>query len=188
MEKAELRQIGIENLKKLAENSKKKKQKEELILTLFFSSTLWKNAKVVGMVCSTSFEFDTKPLMQQALKEGKTVVMPKSLTGGQLAFYEVDEQTAYRTTSFGVSEPISNLYASKEEIDLLIVPGVVFSSKGYRIGFGGGYYDRYLSGFEGATCSLVFSEQLNDTWEPFVYDQSVARIYTDQLKDVTAYA
>ncbi|MGX7195429.1 5-formyltetrahydrofolate cyclo-ligase [Enterococcus olivae] len=187
MEKTQLRQLGIERLKKLAEHKKKKQQKEEVIRELFFSSRLWKEARVIGLVRSTSFEFDTAPIVARALKEKKVVVIPKSLPAKQLAFYEVDEQTSYRTTNFGVEEPISNSYVTKDEIDLLLVPGIVFSSKGYRIGFGGGFYDRYLSDFEGKTCSLVFSEQLNDDWEPFTFDQPVARIYTDQVKDVAAY-
>ncbi|MCD5001093.1 5-formyltetrahydrofolate cyclo-ligase [Enterococcus saccharolyticus] len=182
LEKDELRQQGIAILQKLAENTKKKKQKEATILTLFFASQLWKNAKSIGVVRSTEFEFDTQPIIARGLAEGKIVTVPKSLPGHQLAFYEVDEYTAYRKTTFGVEEPVSNLFVTKEEIDLLLVPGIVFSSQGYRIGFGGGFYDRYLADFEGNTCSLVFSEQLNDDWEPFTFDRPIARIYTDYAK------
>jgi 5,10-methenyltetrahydrofolate synthetase len=184
MEKEQLRQQGIAQMKRLAEQGKKKQQKEAKILSLFFASKLWKEATVVGMVRSTNFEFNTAPIMQRALQEGKIPVMPKSLSGRQLAFYQVDEQTTYQTTKFGVEEPVSQDYVSKDEIDLLIVPGIIFTSEGYRIGFGGGFYDRYLSDFAGKTCSLVFSEQLNNDWEPFMFDQAVQRIYTDQVKDV----
>ena len=48
----------------------------------------------------------------------------------------------------------------KKNIDLIVVPGVVFDRQGYRIGFGGGYYDRYLSDFEGKRIALAFDEQV----------------------------
>jgi 5-formyltetrahydrofolate cyclo-ligase len=66
-------------------------------------------------------------------------------------------------------------------LDLLIVPGLAFSKKGYRIGFGGGYYDRFLSAFDGKTVSLVFGEQFNDQWTPDVFDIPIDKIYTDSL-------
>jgi 5-formyltetrahydrofolate cyclo-ligase len=185
MEKAELRQSGITTLKKLAEQPKKKLKKEETILALFFASRIWKEAKVIGMIRSTSFEFNTESIMKRAWAENKVVVIPKSLPKRQLAFYEVDERTAYRTTKFGVDEPVSALHVSKEEIDVLLVPGIVFSKEGYRIGFGGGFYDRYLAEYQGQTCSLVFSEQLNNQWQPDSFDLPVARIFTDSYKGVT---
>ncbi|WP_414841477.1 5-formyltetrahydrofolate cyclo-ligase [Enterococcus saccharolyticus] len=185
MEKTELRQSGIATLKKLAEQPKKKAKKEEMILALFFASWIWKEANVIGMIRSTPFEFNTEPIMQRAWAENKRVVVPKSLPKRQLAFYEVDPRTAYRTTKFGVDEPVSALHVSKEEIDVLLVPGIIFSKDGYRIGFGGGFYDRYLAEYKGRTCSLVFSEQLNNDWQPDSFDLPVARIFTDTFKGVT---
>ena len=72
-----------------------------------------------------------------------------------MAFYQVDQETTFEKSSFGVFEPISDRYYSPDEIDLLIVPGIIFHECGYRIGFGGGYYDRYLQNYPNATCSLV---------------------------------
>ena len=69
-----------------------------------------------------------------------------------------------------------------KEIDLIVVPGLLFSSRGFRIGFGGGFYDRYLADYQGETCSLVFSEQLYDDWEVEDFDIPVQKIYTDSYK------
>ena len=87
--------------------------------------------------------------------------------------------TRYEASSFGVEEPISEQEA--HHLDLLIVPGLAFSKNGYRIGFGGGYYDRFLSAFDGKTVSLVFGEQFNDQWTPDVFDIPIDKIYTDSL-------
>ena len=182
MDKKERRQFAIQKLKKLARQSDLKDKKENQILALFFASKQWRNAQSVALVKAVDFEFDTDKVMQQAFLEGKKVLVPKSLPERQLAFYEVDKQTEYKTTKFGVKEPLSNLFLPKEEIDLIIVPGLLFSSQGYRIGFGGGFYDRYLADYQGKTCSLVFSEQLLDDWEVEKFDIPVQKIYTDSYK------
>lgn len=87
-------------------------------------------------------------------------------------------------SSFGVEEPLVFEKVVKDEIDLLIVPGLIFSSEGYRIGFGGGYYDRFLKDFQGPTVSLAFGEQIRDDWQPENFDIPVAKIITDFRNEV----
>lgn len=187
MDKSLLRQQGKQRLKELAKHINKKQKKEQQIATLLFHSKLWKEARTIGMVRSQTFEFNTEPVMIKALKQGKKVVVPKTLPERQLNFYEVDEDTTYQLSAFGVEEPVNNLAVAKNDIDLILVPGLIFSKKGYRIGFGKGYYDRFLEGFSGKTCSLAFSEQLNDDWEPEEFDQAVMRVYTDTLEGSFVY-
>ncbi|AYW44662.1 5-formyltetrahydrofolate cyclo-ligase [Tetragenococcus koreensis] len=187
MDKTQLRQQAIEKLEDLSVHLAKKQKKEQQITTLLFHSKLWKEAKTVGMVRSQSFEFNTEPIITKALNQGKKVVVPKTLPERQLGFYEIDENTVYQLSDFGIEEPVSNLFVTKDEIDLMLVPGLIFSRKGYRIGFGKGYYDRFLQGFNGKTCGLVFSEQLNNDWQPEDFDQPVMRIYTDTVEGSFSY-
>jgi len=187
MDKSLLRQQGKQKLEELAKHKGKKRKKEQQITTLLFHSKLWKEAQTIGMVRSQSFELNTEPIMKKALSQGKKVVVPKTLPERQLNFYEVDENTTYQLSDFGIEEPLNNLVTAKNDIDLILVPGLIFSKKGYRIGFGKGYYDRFLEDFSGKTCGLAFSEQLNDDWKAEAFDQAVMRIYTDSIEGSYIY-
>ena len=176
--KVRLRRKGIEKLKNLAKSGKKK-EKEQRIYKQLFASEYWKSAKVIGTTLSNEFELDTQPVIQRAEKEQKKIVVPKTLPKRQMAFYEMDEQSVLVRSSFGVLEPQSEKLYLPEMIDLLIVPGIIYNRAGYRIGFGGGYYDRYLNNFHKKTCSLVFREQLNEQWQPESFDQKIQQLFID---------
>lgn len=184
MNKEMIRQTAIKRLKKLANHPEKKAEKEAIILSLFFASKEWKEAQTIAIIKATDFEFDTSKIAGKAYQEGKKVVVPKSLPHRKLAFYEVDAASQYVPTKFGVEEPVSELLVEKTAIDLIVVPGLVFSKKGYRVGFGGGFYDRYLVDYQGSTCAMVFSEQINNDWTVDNFDIPVQRIYTDSVKEV----
>jgi 5-formyltetrahydrofolate cyclo-ligase len=180
LEKEILREKGILSLKSLA-LGKKKKQKEEQIYQKLFASASWKNAQVIGLTLSGPFELDTHPIIEKAFEEGKKVAAPKTLPKRQMAFFLIEKDSVFTVSAFGVKEPPETRHIPPEEIELLIVPGVVYSEKGYRIGFGGGYYDRYLEKYTGKTCSLVFQEQLCEAWEPEAFDIAVQQLFIDGL-------
>jgi 5-formyltetrahydrofolate cyclo-ligase len=66
-----------------------------------------------------------------------------------------------------------------EKIDLLVVPGLVFDRSGYRIGYGGGYYDRYLAHFKGAAVSLAFNDQIGENLPHEEFDIPVEQVITE---------
>jgi 5-formyltetrahydrofolate cyclo-ligase len=176
MDKKNLREQGLMRLKQL--NPVIKQEKEKLISALLFASKEWQEAETVGIIRSLPFEFDTKPIFEQGFSSEKKLAVPISAEK-RLTFFQVDSQTEYRTSSFGVEEPLSQ--GVIDSLDLLIVPGLIFSREGYRIGFGGGFYDRFLADFQGNTVSLVFSEQFDETWQPETFDIPVQKIITDKI-------
>ncbi len=174
MEKAFLRKQMINTLEQLPK--KRKQKKERLMQQMLFASQAWQNASSIGVIRALPFEFDTQRIFAQAIKENKRIAVPKTIDKA-LHFFEVDGDTLYQKSAFGVEEPISEKAAL--HLDLVLVPGLIFSTAGYRIGFGGGYYDRFLANYRGKTISMAFSEQINDAWQPEVFDIPVDKIITD---------
>ncbi|MCB5956057.1 5-formyltetrahydrofolate cyclo-ligase [Enterococcus sp. CWB-B31] len=176
MDKKGTRKLGKANLHWLHKNNEIKKNKEQLIREQLFSDQLWIAAQTIGVVKSMPFEFNTLPVIEQAWSEGKKVAVPKTEKKG-LFFHSIHTESTFVKSSFGVEEPAEHAVISLAEIDLLIVPGVVFTTDGLRIGFGGGYYDRILEQYSGASCSLVFSEQIQEGWQAESFDQRVDKLF-----------
>lgn len=145
------------------------------------SSREWKASKTIGVTWSNFPEIDTHKIIGKGLEEGKRMVVPYSGKDRVMTFHEYLPDTAMARSKFGIMEPVdkSNL-VPPQEIDLLLVPGLAFSETGYRIGFGGGYYDRYLASYSGKTLSMLFPFQLfkDPDWEIEAFDVPVQKLLT----------
>ncbi|MBM7642864.1 5-formyltetrahydrofolate cyclo-ligase [Streptococcus loxodontisalivarius] len=159
MLKKELRQAVISALKEQDKTDKERLDRE--LLATFIESEAYQEAKTIATYLSMGFEYNTAPLIEQALKDGKRVLVPKTYPKGRMVFVAYDPEDLVKT-SFGLLEPASDIAVAKEDIDLIHTPGVVFNKEGYRIGYGAGYYDRYLADFKGNTMSLVYPCQLKE--------------------------
>ncbi|MGO2082491.1 5-formyltetrahydrofolate cyclo-ligase [Vagococcus sp.] len=181
-DKKQVRKETLKKLSELGQNKEWKELKEWNIIEQLCESSAWKQATTVGTILPMDKEFDTLKLIKRALLENKKIVVPKTKPERQMIFvnYAPGEETYL--TNFGVKEPVNDSEVEKNAIDLLIVPGVAFSENGYRVGFGGGYYDRYLADFKNETCSLAFQEQVCNDWTPSHYDLPVKNIIIDGIK------
>lgn len=160
----------------------RKKQIEKKLSRNLFNSKLWKKANVIGLTCSTEIEWNTMPIIQKAWSEGKGVAVPKTdSTKSTMKFYLIKNEGQLKVGYGNILEPIIELsrFIDKFEIDLLIVPGIVFDKYGYRIGFGGGYYDRFLTNFTNETVSLLSSKQLVDKLPIEKHDINVQYLITE---------
>lgn len=178
--KNRLRKFAINELKRIFASGEKI-QKEQVIYEKLFDSELWKNSQTIGITLASSFEISTKPIIYQAWRQNKKVFVPKTLPKRKIAFYSFDEQTKVELSSLGIMEPVVEKTIVKENMDLLIVPGLIYNREGYRIGFGGGYYDRFLQTFLQSTCSLSFVELINNDWQPESFDINIQQLFTDDL-------
>lgn len=158
--KAELRKQVLHEMKAL---SQEQKQAMDRALTeRFLQHPFYQEAKVIATYLSFPHEFQTQELIKRMLKDGKKVLIPKTYPKGRMEFVVYDPKQLAKT-SFGLLEPQGDLeVVEPSQIDLIHVPGLAFTTEGYRIGYGGGYYDRYLEHFAGHTMSTIYPCQVQE--------------------------
>ena len=175
--KTELRKQVLQEMKAISQEQKQfidKTLTERLLQHPFYQE-----AKVIATYLSFPHEFQTQGLIEQALRDGKKVLIPKTYPKGRMDFVVYDPQQLVKT-SFGLLEPQGDLeVVDVSQIDLIHVPGLAFTREGYRIGYGGGYYDRYLEHFSGHTLSTVYPCQIRD-FIPEDHDIPVQEVLIDE--------
>ena len=175
--KAELRKQVLQEMKAIP-----RQQKQFIDQTLterLLQHPFYQEAKIIATYLSFPHEFQTQELIEQALKDGKKVLIPKTYPKGRMDFVVYDPQQLVKT-SFGLLEPQGDLeVVDASQIDLIHVPGLAFTTEGYRIGYGGGYYDRYLEHFSGHTLSTVYHYQVQ-YFIPENHDIPVQEVLIDE--------
>ncbi|PLT34706.1 5-formyltetrahydrofolate cyclo-ligase [Bacillus sp. V5-8f] len=154
-----------------------------MIAERLFKLTEWEQAKMVGITISNVPEVDTREIIKKAWKQGKEVAVPKCFPQDKsIQFRKITSFEQLETVYFGLQEPIlgETMDAPPEEIDMLIVPGIAYTKTGYRIGFGGGYYDRFLPYYNGPTVSLAFNEQVVPALPIEKHDIPVGKLVTPE--------
>ncbi|GHU37075.1 5-formyltetrahydrofolate cyclo-ligase [Bacilli bacterium] len=151
-------------------DSSDKQRQTQAIMTQFLASDLYQQAQTIAAFMPMSFEFDMTGLLADTTKR---LVIPKTLPQRQMIFTDYDENALF-LTPFGVRESKSDIAVVP---DLIIVPGLAWTADGYRIGYGGGYYDRYLADFTGQTVSFVYDFQMLPTIERNKFDIPVRHIF-----------
>ncbi|MEE3805979.1 MULTISPECIES: 5-formyltetrahydrofolate cyclo-ligase [Lysinibacillus] len=123
-------------------------------------------ANIIGMTISNKPEVDTILLIEELWRLGKKVAVPKCHPKTRaMSFYIIDSFAQLETVYMHLREPIPARceLVDANDMDVILVPGVVFDRNGYRIGYGGGYYDRYVLNYKkGKLMSLLFDEQIID--------------------------
>ncbi len=124
-------------------------------------------------------EPDTSGILKALLSRGKRLALPRCLPGRQIEARQVTHTACLRPSAYGIPEPGEDCPpVPREEIDLILVPNLCCDRQGYRLGHGGGYYDRYLADYRGRTVALCPEEwvQLRLPTDPF--DQPVELVLT----------
>jgi 5-formyltetrahydrofolate cyclo-ligase len=132
---------------------------------------------------STPEEIDTGAIIQAAWLQKKRTAVPKADPARKtMDFREIQSLDQVKPMFAGIREPVEEGTFSvvPGDIDLLIVPGLVFSENGYRIGFGGGYYDRYLDRFQNSTAALALECQMKQELPTERFDRPVNVIVTEE--------
>ena len=175
--KSELRKQVLHEMKAISQEQKQ--FIDQALTEQLLQHPFYQEAKVIATYLSFPHEFQTQELIEQALRDCKKVLIPKTYSKGRMDFVIYDPQQLVKT-SFGLLEPQGDLEVlDASQIDLIHVPGLAFTTKGYRIGYGGGYYDRYLEHFTGHTLSTVYHYQVQD-FSPENHDIPVQEVLIDE--------
>jgi len=174
-------------LNKRARLSKKEvDEKSRLIKEKLFKLKDFSSAKKVMFYLDFRNEVATEKMIISALKMNKKIVVPISDRENKSLFLSElkDYQQELSPGTYGILEPKEEYYreVNKKELDLIILPGVAFDKSGNRIGYGAGYYDRFLSQISQTTAkvALAYEFQLVDKIKVNQYDIPVDKIVTEK--------
>lgn len=125
-------------------------------------------------------EADTIRIIEEALRQGKQVAVPKCGKAGQMEFFLIEGLDSLQTGAYGILEPVGTKYPDFTEKTLCFVPAVAFTSKGERLGQGGGYYDRFLEKHPDLhTVGLCYSCMMQEHVPCEAHDRCVDAVMTE---------
>lgn len=153
----------------------------------------WERARTILSYLSVADEVDTRGLIRAAWEEGKRVLLPRVSDGDrELLWHEVAGADGLVPGAYGIPEPAAGIHplVGREAVEsddpshlLALVPGFAFDRAGFRLGYGGGYYDRFLAWFPGTSVGLCRGRLLLDDLAALGcrdwWDRAVGAVATD---------
>lgn len=145
----------------------------------------YKNAKTIMFYLTYGSEVITDMMINEVLADDKTVVVPiiKTPGDGVMNAIKISKLEDCYEKVYGIRQPEFNQdeVVNKKDVDLVFVPGIVFDNKGYRIGYGKGYYDKWLVGIDvSKIIGLAYEVQLTDKLPIGQYDLPVGKLLTEK--------
>ena len=177
--KNELRRIY--SSKRAAIDDKRHKEASDAITDLFLSSDIYKSADAVLLYLSINREVRTKNLFEQILKDGKRLALPVCFEKGKMTFRYVTGKECLVKGKFSAPEPSDQCEEYTGGIPTVcVIPAIAFDKNGYRLGYGKGYYDRYLSRFDVVRVGFSFDELFVDSLPHGKYDAACDAVITEK--------
>lgn len=175
MDKKEFRKCALS----VRDGIKGREEKSKKICERLLLLPQYKESKTLMCYVSFRSEAETRGIIKAALIAGKSVCVPVVENGQMYACYisDLDELTP---GAYGILEPKEKRKAVPEDIDLCLVPGAAFDRCGGRIGYGGGYYDRFLQATTAARIALCFDGQVYDVIPSEAHDMKMDLLVTEK--------
>ena len=168
MNKQELRRAIRE--RKRAMTAEEIEARSAVLAEKFAQSDAYKAAKTIYGYLPYNQEVRTVPMLARALAEGKKVAVPK-VYGDEMKFIYLDDLTQVAKGYAGIPEPIADGPVARDETALVLMPGLAFDREGRRIGYGGGFYDKFLAREpHHPTLALCYDFQMQEHLETQEFD------------------
>ncbi len=162
--------------------AEQKHEKDEKICRLILASASFRYAETVLGYAPRKDEIDITPVFDELLRQGKRLALPRCEGAHSMTYRLVTSLSQLAPGSYGILEPHADAPIFEEGAghpSLCLVPGVIFDIHGYRIGYGGGYYDRFLSHFHGSVIGLVYRSHILQSLPRGRYDRALPIMITD---------
>lgn len=145
-------------------------EKSASLARQFYETELYKQAKIIYGYLPYNQEVRTVPMLQQALRDGKRVAVPK-VYGDQMRFIYMTDLTRVEKGYAGIPEPVDDGPVADDPTALVLMPGLAFDSQGHRVGYGGGFYDKFLQQErEHPTLALCYDFQMLESLQTESHD------------------
>ena len=161
-----------------------KKRLDRRLTESFLSLEEYKSCATLFIFVSSAIECDTSAMIADALSSGKRLAVPRcGEISGEMDFYYITSTDELEKGKFGILEPVPERCERVEDISegLCVVPGLCFDLEGYRVGFGKGYYDRFLQRFGGTTVGVCYYKCIQNNLPKGVYDKPVDILVTERF-------
>lgn len=163
-------------------SAEEKARLDKAVADRLFALSAYRNAHTLLCYVSTEIEVDTRAILAQALSVGKTVAVPRCIAGTrEMEFYILPDLSALSRGVYGILEPDPARCEKLTDLctGLCIVPALAYDKSGYRLGYGKGYYDRFLSRFSGQTIGLAYENGFRKSLPHDAFDCRVDTVLTE---------
>lgn len=156
--------------RKRAMTTQQIEEKSRRLGELFVNTDAYRNAKTIYGYLPYNQEVRTVPMLEQAIRDGKQVAVPK-IYGDEMKFIMLPDLSLVETGYSGIPEPIADGPEGDDPHALVLMPGLAFDKEGHRIGYGGGFYDKFLAKEpEHPTLALCYDFQMLPKLETEEFD------------------
>ena len=174
MDKKELR--AMIRAQKRAMTEQEIESKSQRLTELFLATDAYRQAKTIYGYLPYNQEVRTEALLEQALRDGKRVAVPKCY-GDEMRFIYLDDLSKVEKGYCGIPEPVDDEPLGDDPTALVLMPGLAFDKEGHRIGYGGGFYDKFLMQEpEHPTLALCYDFQMLPELHTEEFDIPVDRV------------
>ena len=148
----------------------------------FLVSNIYKNSDSVFIYVSSEIEVDTHLIISFCFADKKNVYVPRCIEGTSfMKFYEITSFEDLETGAYGILEPKNHCLPAEISCKgICVVPALAYDLNGYRLGFGKGYYDRFLCGFTGKKIGLCYESCICSSLPHDEYDIVVDMLISDE--------
>lgn len=180
MNKNEIRKKMLDIRNNMDEHEKQ--EKDNKLFINIINSSEYKESTNIFLFVSYNFEVDTHKLINYSLEHGKRIFVPKIISKKDgMKVIEIRRFSDLKKGKYGILEPCEDECVKPEAIDVVFVPGLAFDKDGGRLGYGAGFYDRYLKLLKKSTpkIGLCYSFQVTENVPMEEYDVRIDGIITD---------